>query len=260
MVHGVQKQMHTHGQPYFAKEKGVRRRWAVYFASAMLSGGLGGALPARAGGGGAVARELVELQQSVNQLIRGHKDIETTLLQNSAVARTLIEQSVDKVNKLTGNMMALQKTVQEMEANSGARLDTMATAVEGISDNLQETLARVDNLNRQLTDLKNSLQEIDAKLADQPHRNSRSYLPPPSNSPANPSRSAQVSQPATNNTVATILLYLKDGATYSVQDCWMDNGNLHYTFSDGAEGTVDIDQLDLQRTLDANSKRLCSSR
>jgi tol-pal system protein YbgF len=148
----------------------MRNRWVAYLAAAMLGGALGGALlgPAPAQ---AVAREIVELQQSVNQLIQGQKDIQTTLAQNAAVDKTLMEQSMDTVNKLTGTMMALQKTVQDMQANSGARLDTMSTQIQGISDNLQETLARMGKLNQQLTDAQNAIQGIDAKLA--------SNAPPP---------------------------------------------------------------------------------
>jgi tol-pal system protein YbgF len=97
--------------------------------------------------------------------------MQTTLAQNAAVDKTLMEQSMDTVNKLTGTMMALQKTVQDMQANSGARLDTMSTQIQGISDNLQETLARMGKLNQQLTDTQNAIQGIDAKLA--------SSAPPP---------------------------------------------------------------------------------
>jgi len=148
----------------------MRKRWIVYLAAAMLGGALGGTLlgPAPVG---AVAREMVELQQSVNQLIQGQKDIQTLLAQNAAVEKTLMEQSMDTVNKLTGTMMALQKTVQDMQATSGARLDTMSTQIQGISDNLQEGLARMGKLNQQLTDARNAIQGIDAKLA--------SNAPPP---------------------------------------------------------------------------------
>jgi len=148
----------------------MRRRSIAYVAAAMLAGALGGALlsPAPVG---AVAREIVELQQSVNQLIQGQKDIQTAMAQNAAVEKTLMEQSMDTVNKMTGTMMALQKTVQDMQASSGARLDTMSTQIQGISDNLQETLARMGKLNQQLTDAQNAIQGIDAKLA--------SSAPPP---------------------------------------------------------------------------------
>jgi tol-pal system protein YbgF len=165
------------------KEEVMRNRWVVYLATAMLGGALGGALlgPAPAQ---AVAREIVELQQSVNQIIQSQKDIQTTLAQNAAVDKTLMEQSMDTVNKLTGTMMALQKTVQDMQANSGARLDTMSTQIQGISDNLQEALARMGKLNQQLTDAQNAIQGIDAKLA--------SNAPPPSGAPNGaPSGAAQ---------------------------------------------------------------------
>ena len=148
----------------------MRKRSMAYVAAAMLAGALGGALlgPAPVG---AVAREIVELQQSVNQLIQGQKDLQTAMAQNAAVDKTLMEQSMDTVNKMTGTMMALQKTVQDMQASSGARLDTMSTQIQGISDNLQETLARMGKLNQQLTDAQNAIQGIDAKLA--------SSAPPP---------------------------------------------------------------------------------
>ena len=142
----------------------MRKRSIAYVAAAMLAGALGGALlgPAPVG---AVAREIVELQQSVNQIIQGQKDLQTAMAQNAAVDKTLMEQSMDTVNKMTGTMMALQKTVQDMQASSGARLDTMSTQIQGISDNLQETLARMGKLNQQLTDAQNAIQGIDAKLA-----------------------------------------------------------------------------------------------
>ncbi len=151
----------------------MRKRPMAYVAAAMLAGALGGALlgPAPVG---AVAREIVELQQSVNQLIQGQKDLQTAMAQNAAVDKTLMEQSMDTVNKMTGTMMALQKTVQDMQASSGARLDTMSTQIQGISDNLQETLARMGKLNQQLADAQNAIQGIDAKLA--------SGAPPPASS------------------------------------------------------------------------------
>jgi tol-pal system protein YbgF len=128
---------------------------------------------------GAVAREIVELQQSVNQIVQGQKDMQTALAQNAAVEKTLMEQSMDTVNKMTGTMMGLQKTVQDMQASSGARLDTMSTQIQGISDNLQETLARMGKLNQQLADAQNAIHGIDAKLAGNAPSPTASAPPPP---------------------------------------------------------------------------------
>jgi tol-pal system protein YbgF len=62
-------------------------------------------------------------------------------------------------------MSSLQKSVQDVQANSGARLDTMSTQVQGLSDNLEEIKSRLGKLNQQLVDLQNSVQSLDAKLS-----------------------------------------------------------------------------------------------
>ena len=139
-------------------------RWPVYLATAMLAGVSGGAL-LRTPPVAAEDREMAELQESVRQIVQGQKDTETMLLQTAAVSKTRMEESMNTVNKMTGNMMPLQKTVQEMQTNSGAHLDTMSTQIQGMSANLQETRARMGKLNQQLVALQNALRGIDAKLA-----------------------------------------------------------------------------------------------
>jgi len=130
----------------------------------MLAGALGGTLfgPAPAG---AVAREIIELQTGVTQLIQGQQSMQTEITQNAAVQRTLIEQSLDSVNKLNTSMSAVQKTTQDFSAASGARLDTMGTQVQGLSDNVADLQARMGKLDQKLTDIQNTLQNVDSKLA-----------------------------------------------------------------------------------------------
>jgi tol-pal system protein YbgF len=137
----------------------------------MLAGALGGALlgPAPAG---AVAREIIELQTGVSQLIQGQQALQTAVTQNNAVQKTLIEQSLDSANKLNVTMAALQKSMQDFSANSGARLDTTGTQVQGLSDNVADLQARLGKLDQKLTDVQNTLQSVDSKLATPP--------PPPS--------------------------------------------------------------------------------
>jgi len=130
----------------------------------MLAGALGGSLfgPAPAG---AVAREIIELQSGVTQLLQGQQNMQTEITQNAAVQRTLVEQSLDSVNKLSASMSAVQKTTQDFSAASGARLDTMGTQVQGLSDNVADLQARLGKLDQKLTDIQNTLQNVDSKLA-----------------------------------------------------------------------------------------------
>jgi tol-pal system protein YbgF len=151
----------------------------------MLAGALGGALlgPAPAG---AVAREIIELQNGVTQLIQGQQNMQTEITQNAAVQRTLIEQSLDAVNKLNSSMAAVQKTTQDFSAASGARLDTMGTQVQGLSDNVADLQARVGKLDQKLTDIQNTLQSVDSKLAS-PAPSAGSVPPTAMNGPSGPS-------------------------------------------------------------------------
>src|SRR4030095_4551522 len=92
-------------------------------------------------------------------------DLSTQLTQDHTVMRTLLEQSNDTVGRLNGTMNGLQKSVQDVQANSGARLDTMSTQVQGLSDNLEEIKSRLGKLNQQLVDLQNTVQSLDAKIS-----------------------------------------------------------------------------------------------
>src|SRR6202007_2680708 len=93
------------------------------------------------------------------------KDLSTQLTQDHTVMRTLLEQSSDTVGKLNVTMASLQKSVQDVQANSGARLDTMSTQVQGLSDNLEEIKSRLGKLNQQLVDLQSAVQSLDAKVS-----------------------------------------------------------------------------------------------
>lgn len=53
----------------------------------------------------------------------------------------------------------------------------------------------------------------------------------------------------------TALVYLKDGTMYTASDYWLADGKLHYVTSYSTESIVDMDEVDLQRTVDENAKR-----
>jgi len=142
----------------------LRAQTIGLIAAATLAGAVGGALlsPAPVS---AVAREMIELQQSVNQVLANQQTIQTAMTQNAAVEKTLLDQLATTVNSFNSNMATLQKSVQEMSAASGSRLDSMGTQVQGLSDNVADLQARIGKLDQKLTDAQNTLQSIDAKLA-----------------------------------------------------------------------------------------------
>ena len=142
----------------------MRTRNILIFSGAMFASALAGSLvgprPALA-----VAREIIELQRDVSAILTGQKDLQTQMTQDHTVQKTLIEQSSGSISKLNATMSSLEKSVQDVQANSGARLDTMSTQVQGLSDNLEEIKSRLGKVNQQLVDLQNSVQSIDARLS-----------------------------------------------------------------------------------------------
>ena len=168
----------------------MRTRNILLFAGTILLSALAGSLigpkPALA-----VARELIELQRDVTSILQGQKDLATQMTQDHTVQKTLIEQSSDSVNRLSTTMSGLQKSVQDVQANSGTRLDTMSTQVQGLSDNLEEIKSRIGKLNQQLVDLQNTVQSIDARISGGAPASSPSGLAgSPSGGPASPSASS----------------------------------------------------------------------
>jgi tol-pal system protein YbgF len=175
----------------------MRYRNIAIFSAAALAGLIAGSAvgprPAEA-----VARELIELQRDVSTLLQGQKDLQSQMTQDHTVMKTLVEQSSDNVGRLNSTMSGLQKSVQDVQANSGARLDTMSTQVQGLSDNLEEIKSRLGKLNQQLVDLQNTMQSVDAKI-------SGGGAPPPSGQQQNPGS-------ASNNGFPTAPAYSSNGS------------------------------------------------
>jgi hypothetical protein len=52
-----------------------------------------------------------------------------------------------------------------------------------------------------------------------------------------------------------MVLYLKDGTVYALADYWAADGKLHYVTNYGGENAIDLDTIDMQKTVDVNAKR-----
>jgi hypothetical protein len=72
--------------------------------------------------------------------------------------------------------------------------------------------------------------------------------PGPDEATAPPSAAAPT--PGADSTV----LFLKDGTSYGVTDYWLEGGRLHYVTTYGGANAIELDALDMQRTVDENAK------
>jgi len=127
----------------------------------------------------ATNRDMIQLQTDVSRLIESVNNLNTSVEQKHAVLKTLLEQSLDNVNKLSTNMGALGQTVQQVQATTSSRLDAMGTQLQAMVDNMDELKSRLGKINQQMADTQGTLQSIDAKLGG-----GAPQLPAPSGSPA----------------------------------------------------------------------------
>ncbi len=113
----------------------------------------------------AVAKEIIQIQLDVTRLLQAQRDLQRSVDEKHAVLKTLVEQQLDSVSRLSITMGSLQKSVQDVQANSGARMDTLSTQTQGFSDNLEEVKVKMARLAQQMNDMQSVMQSLDAKLA-----------------------------------------------------------------------------------------------
>ena len=71
---------------------------------------------------------------------------------------------------------------------------------------------------------------------------------------ATPNGPSPSSAPNSGNLNVPVLIYLKSGAVYTVRDYWMVDGELLSILVNGFQFSVDLEQVDLQRTNSENAK------
>jgi tol-pal system protein YbgF len=221
----------------------MRARTIVLFFAVLVAGALGEDMltPPRAD---AVSREIIQIQQTVNQILQNQQDLRTDVDTKVASMQALVEQSLDASNHLGQTMGALQKTLQDASANNGANNTTLTQQVQGVSDNMQDLQARVGKLAQQMTDIQNTLQQISARVASSPATSAPTGAPNPGTNPgtgtmpnntapteppANTDSSANPSSPAGSQPAPSSMQPISGDTLYSNAQRDLDSG--HYDLS-----------------------------
>ena len=110
-------------------------------------------------------KEILQLQADMNRLTQTQRELQRTVDEKNAVLKTLVEQSLDAINRLNTSLGVLQKSIQDVQANSGTRIDSLTTQVQALADNLDEVKSRLGKLNQQMGESQSVLQSLDAKIA-----------------------------------------------------------------------------------------------
>src|SRR5439155_27328914 len=86
----------------------------------------------------AVSKEMVQLQTQVQQLQEQMARMQQTFDERMGVMRNLVEQTTDNINKMSTTVDTLNKTIQQQNADSAARLDQVSSQVQALHDSVDE--------------------------------------------------------------------------------------------------------------------------
>jgi len=97
-----------------------------------------------------VSKEIVQLQTQVQALQDQMARMQQSFDERMGVMKNLIEQSTDNMNRVSGAVNNLQRTLSQQNNDLGGKVDQVSTQVQALHDSLDELRARVNKLNTQL--------------------------------------------------------------------------------------------------------------
>ncbi len=116
-------------------------------------------------------RDMVQLQQTVALLLGTVRELQRSFDERMAVMRTLVEQSSERTNQfqtqfqervtqLSAAIAEMQTSVQSSVANSGQKVDSVGSQIQGLQGSLEELRARLDQLSQQVAKVETMSQTL----------------------------------------------------------------------------------------------------
>jgi len=129
----------------------IRYLAAAVFALVLLPSGV----PAHA-----VAKEIVELQTQVQQLLDMVQRLQSTMDSRFGVLQNLAQQTADEANQMTAAVNTLQQKLGAQEDALNGKLDANSGQVQSLNDSVDELKSRITKLDKSVQDLQTQLQTM----------------------------------------------------------------------------------------------------
>ena len=113
----------------------------------------------------AVAKEIVELQTQVQQLLNMVQMIQSTLDTKFGILQHLSEQTADSANKMSVAVTNLQKQIETQTQAANARTETVSGQVQALNDSVDELKTRIAKLDKTIQDLQTQIQQMQSQPA-----------------------------------------------------------------------------------------------
>ena len=110
----------------------------------------------------AVSREELQMMQQLDTLQQAVQNLQKTVDTQTAVLRTLVEQTNDNVNSMKAMVTDMHNSIQQNLASSGAHFDSMTTQMQALSESLEEAKSRLSKLSEQMAQVQTILSTVPA--------------------------------------------------------------------------------------------------
>ena len=115
-----------------------------------------------------VNKEELQMMQQLDALQQAVQSLQRTVDTQSAVLKTLLEQTNDNVNTMKSKVTESQGAIQQNLATSGNHFETMAAQMQALSESLEEAKARLSKLSEQMAQMQNIMTTLPASNPSTP--------------------------------------------------------------------------------------------
>jgi tol-pal system protein YbgF len=156
----------------------------------------------------ATAKEIIELQTQVQQLLDMVQRLQSTMDSRFGVIQQLAQQTADNANQVTATVNALQQKLNVQNEAVSGKLDVSSGQTQSLNDSVDELKSRVAKLDKAIQDMQAQLQTIQTQTAPQtpaqtPSGGASSGTPAGTGSdPSGPSATTSAGQPPVANQAA----------------------------------------------------------
>jgi tol-pal system protein YbgF len=112
-----------------------------------------------------VSKETIRMMEQLDNLQQAVQSIQKTVDSQTAVLRTLIEQTNESVTSMKATVAEMQKTNQQNLAQTSSRFDSMASQIQALGESLEEAKSRLSKLSDQAAQTQNIITTLNAAAA-----------------------------------------------------------------------------------------------
>lgn len=110
----------------------------------------------------AVAKEIIELQTQVQQLVQMVQRLQSTLDSRFGVLQNLAQQTSNEANQMSAAVNAIQQKLNAQNEALSGKVQTVSGQIQSLNDSVDELRSRMDRLQASIKDLQSQLQNIQA--------------------------------------------------------------------------------------------------